>query len=425
MTSTTANVDYIRVNFEYPVLTKISGKPDYESLKAIKNELKANAGKVQCDLGGGNNGHLGLILTDEEYARVSNTPYVRPVHPGPVAPVGTTQYQSTILRDEHKENIRLYREANAVEEALLKQLSSALPDLYLKQYRNKYSNKITTPLRTILRDLFTTHGAISDEELLERETTLRARVFEIQEPLNALYQAVEDLQELAIASSSPFTDKQLVGLGLQLIKNMNDYEKARGEWLNKDPADKTWNNFKIHFTAAYTYLHQLRGPTMRSTTFQQQANYITQQILAAVQQDRDNDKAEIFQKVEETEKTILEAMSVVPEIRNEEQDVNSSITPSVNSTSSDKIQLRMLEILQKIDAKLDNTSKPDPNKKSGKRKRRNLTHYCWTHGAGNHKSSDCRNKKEGHQDDATLKNRMGGSNFYCKAAKAALNENSE
>ena len=41
MTSTTANVDYIRVNFEYPVLTKISGKPDYESLKAIKNELKA------------------------------------------------------------------------------------------------------------------------------------------------------------------------------------------------------------------------------------------------------------------------------------------------------------------------------------------------------------------------------------------------
>ena len=68
MTSTTANIDYIKTNFEYPVLTKISGKPDYENLKIIKEELKANAGKVQCDLGGGNDGHLGLVLSDAEYA---------------------------------------------------------------------------------------------------------------------------------------------------------------------------------------------------------------------------------------------------------------------------------------------------------------------------------------------------------------------
>lgn len=147
MTSTTTNVDYIRTNFEYPVLIKISGKPNYESLKAIKNELKANAGKVQCDLGGGNNGHLGLVLTPEEYITVSATPHVRPIHPGVVAPTGTTQYQSTVLRDEHKENIRLFREANVVEEALLKQLSNALPTLYLIPYCNPHSkNRLITLL---------------------------------------------------------------------------------------------------------------------------------------------------------------------------------------------------------------------------------------------------------------------------------------
>ena len=68
MTSTTANIDYIKTNFEYPVLTTISSKPDYDSLKKIKDELKANAGNIQCDLGGGNNGHLGLVLDDAEYA---------------------------------------------------------------------------------------------------------------------------------------------------------------------------------------------------------------------------------------------------------------------------------------------------------------------------------------------------------------------
>ena len=91
---TTANVDYITNVFEYPVLTKVTGKPDYESLNTIKNQLKANAGKVQCELGGGNNGHLGLVLTDVEYALVSPlVPYVRPGHPGAVCPVGTMQTQ--------------------------------------------------------------------------------------------------------------------------------------------------------------------------------------------------------------------------------------------------------------------------------------------------------------------------------------------
>ena len=125
--------------------------------------------------------------------------------------------------------------------------------MYLKPYRNQYSNKITTSLRTILTDLFATYGSVSDEELLDRENTLRGQIFDIQEPLNALFQAVEDRRDLAIASASPYTDKQLVGLGMQLIKNMNDYEKARGEWLNKTTAEKTWNNFKTHFTDAYTF----------------------------------------------------------------------------------------------------------------------------------------------------------------------------
>ena len=74
--TTTATVDYKNSVFEYPTLTKITTRPTYSSLKQIKDELKANAGKVQCELGGGANGHLGLVLSDPEYALVSPTPYV-------------------------------------------------------------------------------------------------------------------------------------------------------------------------------------------------------------------------------------------------------------------------------------------------------------------------------------------------------------
>ena len=51
---------------------------------------------------------------------------------------------------------------------------------------------------------------------------------------------------------------------------------------------------------------------------------------------------------------------------------------------------------------------------SGYRKRKNTSKYCWSHGACAHSSADCNNKKRGHQDEATLKNKMGGSTRFCK-----------
>ena len=35
--------------------------------------------------------------------------------------------------------------------------------------------------------------------------------------------------------------------------------------------------------------------------------------------------------------------------------------------------------------------------------------YCWMHGLCNHLGRDCRSKADGHQDEATKENGMGGS----------------
>ena len=68
MTTNTSNIDYVSTVFQYPVLTKIHDTPTFNLLKRIKDELKANAGNIQCDLGGGRHGHLGLVLNPTEYA---------------------------------------------------------------------------------------------------------------------------------------------------------------------------------------------------------------------------------------------------------------------------------------------------------------------------------------------------------------------
>ena len=75
-------VDYKKLYFSHPTLSKIHGEPTYASLKISKKELKLNASHVTSDLGGGAHGHLGLVLTQAEYQLVSVDIYTRPLHPG-------------------------------------------------------------------------------------------------------------------------------------------------------------------------------------------------------------------------------------------------------------------------------------------------------------------------------------------------------
>ena len=66
-----SHVDYVSTYFKYPIATKITGEPSFKTLKQLKRELKANASSVDTNLGGGNHGYLGLVLSDAEYLTVA------------------------------------------------------------------------------------------------------------------------------------------------------------------------------------------------------------------------------------------------------------------------------------------------------------------------------------------------------------------
>ena len=439
------NIDYATTNFEYPVLTKVHGIPAYESMKIIKNELKANAASVPCDLGGGANGHLGIMLTQPEYANVSAVDYVRPVHPGILCiPHGTTIFETTRLTNEHKEHLRLNREANNVEACLLKQLGKALPELYLKSFRNEYSNTFTTGLQTILQYLFTTYGFITPEELKEQEDALTTKVFDIQQPLIILFNELEDLEQVAIAASNPYTGTQLVNVGIKLIKNFNDFEKGLTSWFERPLAQHTIPNFKTHFEREYVALKRVRGTTMRNTAYFQQANAITT-VLESMKQER----LEMIQEVKNSETKIMRAMQMTQDhfVQISEQGDNVEIKEEpmqkANSVSTDMVQLEILKLLKEMKEENKKTWKKNKNSNQNnnnnnantnnnknnnrnqnqnqnanenqrKKQRRDVSKYCSSCGAGNHIGKNCFKKGPNHKDDATFKNMKGGCTDFCQ-----------
>ena len=161
--------------------------------------------------------------------------------------------------------------------------------------------------------------------------------------------------------------------------------------------EQTWVNFKSHFETAHEVLKKIRGAEMQHTEYHQ-AYIISSHMKEELHQVQEN---------------------VINELRNQDslaitiddQNVTAppepspnSVTHEINNTTNAAL-LDLIKALTEQVAELKNTST--------RSKKQVPKHYCWSHGKCNHKGVDCRAKKANHKDEATLNNRMGGSNKGC------------
>ena len=119
MIQITPDIDYKNNFFEHPELSRIIGKPNTATLITLQAEIRDNAQSVQTILGGGGNGHLGLVCSNETYQELvpGVKPYLRPDNPGPLdldQDNRLTQYQIAQECDQHAKAIQLFRKVLCV-----------------------------------------------------------------------------------------------------------------------------------------------------------------------------------------------------------------------------------------------------------------------------------------------------------------------
>ena len=81
--SKTLTVDEITAKFRIKKLTRIEVEPTYEAISRLSQELYTNAATLARPLGGGQHGHIGMVMKPSLYESLSNIPYVTPKNPGP------------------------------------------------------------------------------------------------------------------------------------------------------------------------------------------------------------------------------------------------------------------------------------------------------------------------------------------------------
>ena len=189
------------------------------------------------------------------------------------------------------------------------------------------------------------HGQISEETLLTEENQLCTKVFNIIEPLIVLFNEVNNLCEMAAAALTPYTDPQIINLGIQLIKNMQDFEKGLTTWYKLLLPNQTWINFKQHFSAAQDSLCKVQGPTMQSRVSNQQANFLSNKIMPEFQQER----TEYLNAVSASKERIFQALNAnTPPLSEEVSEIINPLKPSANASVLNKVVLEMLKLLKEI-----------------------------------------------------------------------------
>jgi hypothetical protein len=155
--------------FTNPVLPKIDNEPTFKEIQVTARLLNVNAISIPSMAGGSAHGHLGIIMTQVEYAAISASPWVEPFNPNSISiiPLGTNAVDAAQLARMHAECRRIYTNRINIDQSLTKLILEAYNNIYASQLEDDLLQYADRSALEILMHLKQTYGFINPTQLDE------------------------------------------------------------------------------------------------------------------------------------------------------------------------------------------------------------------------------------------------------------------
>jgi hypothetical protein len=258
--------------------------------------------------------------------------------------------------------------------------------------------------------LFTTYGKITPIQVQAKEQSTANMEYSIIMPVDVVFDAIEDLSDLAEHGMSPITSQKQIDMAYLILAKEPLLRQDLLAWNRRPAVDKTWTIMMTHFRDAQSDLHSL--PTA-GEVYHQNAHHGHANSVIAI--------ADLVAQ------RLLDAAMLADEAAPPAAAANAVIDPREAALAQ-----REAALLAQMQAMMANFTTPrnDNNRNRNPRSRNNrgpapagtnrpaartpaARHYCWTHGMCAHSGADCNNRLAGHQAAATFTNMQGGSTNNC------------
>ena len=449
--------NYKEKYFEFDKLDKVQGQPNIDSIVQLRRQCKINAQTVPTTLGGGQLGYLALVIPPAEYNAIPGAaPFVRPLDPGIFTPVVTAGVATRagagnvltptdiatqkIAFDERK---RLYNECQAVEAILRTQIMDAIKRDYLHPLRNTTTDRITDPIPAIFDFLQNTYGRVTPVQLKEREREIEDHIYDPALTVDSVFNKIDNFQDICTLTGNTKTDNQLVTYAYLIFQKSGIFMDSLRRWNTKPIADQTFDNFKKFMRTEYLDLQAVGGLTVATSSINMvqelkdhQETLVNQmsesfhnglmetlQALNIANNENINPNVngnsqyhqtnnEHFLDTDTRLNMMLQQQATLPQQFNAlatQQPQNDALKALLDQMKSMQNQISTLTLSNQAMTSKGRGNSKDINPKTGKQWKR----YCWSCGCCVHWGRNCPNKKSGHKDEATFRNRMGGSDANC------------
>jgi hypothetical protein len=244
----------IRDEIRKETVTKIHGQPTSHDLTNLEKEIISILANIPTTLGGGNHGHVGVIMEPTDYSTMTGgIAFVNPANPG-IYPAGLALNAAagTRAREEaiHKELIAQFETLEGVKLGTKDLILEAVDNEYLSEIEHDTLGFLNQTPRQMIEHLLTRGGALdfadTKDLLAERDgewnVTKKPQIY-----FNRVEKAIKGLRRNGITSDL----NERRDIALFQLKATGEFDPAVREWEAKPVADKTWANIKTFISAEY------------------------------------------------------------------------------------------------------------------------------------------------------------------------------
>ena len=118
----------------------------------------------------------------------------------------------------------------------------SIDPIHLRALLNRATGHYASGIRDVLLHLFSTHGKITPQQVKAKEIGIYNMVYSIVLPVDTVFNAVDDLVNLANHAGSALTNQQMIDLAYVVLSKEPIFQQDIHLWNCKPFADKIWDN---------------------------------------------------------------------------------------------------------------------------------------------------------------------------------------
>jgi hypothetical protein len=130
--------------------------------------------------------------------------------------------------------------------------------MYIELLNDDLVGFANTTSRDMLDHLFLSYGSIEAVDI-EQSFENMYKAWDPQQPVETLFKQIQDCVDFTEDDGFTIRTAQKLLSAYSKIFKSGKFNSACRRWDENFEAEKTWNNFKIHFAAAYHQHRKMQG----------------------------------------------------------------------------------------------------------------------------------------------------------------------